>query len=148
MCGTTTLPKKLATPPPQSGDDGEGSGGGGVEGSGSGDSSNSGVVDPSEFILELSEEELLLIYAEMFNHVTFLLSHESINSVRPKLFQTIVTTTTTTTTTTENINRLVINSGLTKPVVVDVAQFGVSITGSAFHLCDCQVDVLMFKDLD
>ena len=69
MCGTTTLPKKVATPQPQPGDDAEGSGGGGGEGSGSGDSSNSGAVDPSEFILELSEEELLLIYAEMFNHV-------------------------------------------------------------------------------
>ena len=87
MCGTTTLPKKVATPQPQPGDDAEGSGGGGGEGSGSGDSSNSGAVDPSEFILDLSEEELLLIYAEMFNHVTFLLSHESISSflLRPKL---------------------------------------------------------------
>ena len=79
MCGTTTLPKKVAAPPPKSDDEGEGSGGGGLEGSGSGDG-NSGAVNPSEFILELSEEELLLIYAEMFNHVTVLLSHESIAS--------------------------------------------------------------------
>ena len=61
-------------------------------------------------------------------------------------FKTIVTTTTTTTTTTENINSLVINSGLTKPVVVEAAQFGVSITGSAFHLCDCQVGVKQSKE--
>ena len=68
-CGTTTLPKKVPTPPPSS-EEGEGSGGGGGEGSGSGDSSDSGVVvDPSEFILELSEEELLLRYADMFNFV-------------------------------------------------------------------------------
>ena len=67
-CGTTTLPKKVATPPPS--EEGEGSGGGGGEGSGSGDSSDSGVVvDPSEYILELSEEELLLRYADMFNFV-------------------------------------------------------------------------------
>ena len=77
-CGTTTLPKKVATPPPS--DDGEGSGGGGGEGSGSGDSSDSQpVMNPSEFILELSEEELLLRYADMFNFVklTFILFTDS-----------------------------------------------------------------------
>ena len=67
-CGTTTLPKKVATPPPPSDDDVEGSGGGDGEGSG-GSGDHSGAVDPKEFILTLSEEELLLIYAEMFNHV-------------------------------------------------------------------------------
>ena len=69
-CGTTTLPKKVVTPPS---DDGEGSGGGAShEGSGSGDSSME--VNPSEYILTLSEEELLFIYAELFNHVSMALS--------------------------------------------------------------------------
>ena len=82
-CGTTTLPPP-PTPPPS--DDGEGSGGGGEEGSGSGDSSdNGGVMDPSEFILELSEEELLLRYADMFNFVklTFMLFMDLIDYFSP-----------------------------------------------------------------
>ena len=67
-CGTTTLARDVEDTVTSLSGDSEGSG----EGSGAGDSAG---VDPSQFLLaELSEEELVLIYAELFNHVSLSLN--------------------------------------------------------------------------
>jgi len=101
-CGFTSLPKDVTTEAP-------------VEEVVASNDTSGGNDTKTEY----SEQELLLIYAEMFNH-------------------TIYTTTTTTTTTTEDINILIANAGIPAPIEVITGQYGIVISDGRVGLCDCK----------